>query len=102
MVQREGLERGQGTEGPLRQEFQPVLLQIDGRGLTGKLLGQLGHAGAIAQHAAALLLRAGAGRRTGPDAGPARQHCLGQQAQHRHWRRGGRTVEGETEAERTE
>lgn len=100
VVQREGLERGQGAEGPLRQELQPVLLQVDGRRLTGELFGQLGHAGAIAQHAAALLLRAGAGRRAGPDAGPAPQHCLGQQAQQRHWREGpSGTEEGKTEAQ---
>lgn len=82
MVQRQRLERGQGPEGPLRQELEPVLLQVDGGRLTGELSGQLGQAGAVTQHAAALLLRAGAGRRAGPDARPPCQRQLGQQAQH--------------------
>lgn len=88
MVQRERLEGGQGAEGPLRQELEAVLVQVDGGGLAGELFGQLSHAGAVAEHAAALLLGAGAGRRTGPNTRPAGQHRLGQQAQHRDWKWG--------------
>ena len=84
VVQRQGPEGGQGAEGPLRQELEPVLVQVDGGRLAGKLSGQLSQARAVAQHAAALLLGAGAGRRAGPDAGPPGQDRLGQQAQHRH------------------
>lgn len=83
MVQRQRLEGGQGTEGPLRQELEPVLVQVDGGGLAGKLFGQLSQAGAVAQHTAALLLSAGAGGRTGPNTRPPCQHRLRQQAQHR-------------------
>lgn len=83
VVQRERLEGGQGAEGPLGQELESVLVQVDGGGLAGELFGQLSQAGAVAQHAAALLLSAGTGRRTGPNTRPACQHRLRQQAQHR-------------------
>lgn len=92
MVQRERLEGGQGTERPLRQELEPVLVQVDGRGLAGELFGQLTQGGAVAEHAAALLLGAGAGRRAGPNTCPPCQHCLRQQAQHRDWKRKDLTV----------
>ena len=83
VVQRERLEGGQGAECPLRQELQSVLFQVDGRGLTGKLFGQLSQARAVTQDTATLLLCAGAGYRTGPNTCPSCQHCLRQQAQHR-------------------
>lgn len=83
MVQGESLEGGQGTEGPFWEELEFVLVQVDGRGLAGKLFGQLSHGGPVAQHAAALLLSAGAGCRTGPNTRPTCQHRLRQQAQHR-------------------
>lgn len=89
MVQRQRLERGQGPKSPFRQEPEPVFVQVDGGRLTGELLGQLGQAGAVAQDAAALLLSAGAGCRTGPSAGPPGQHGLGQQAQHGDWKEEG-------------
>lgn len=95
MVQGQGLEGRQGPEGPLRQELESVLVQVDGRGLAGELFGQLGHAGAVTQHAAALLLSAGAGGRTGPDTSPAGQNRLGQQDQHRDWERTEREDRGQ-------
>lgn len=97
VVQREGLERGQRAKGPLRQELEAVLVQVDGGGLAGELLGQCSHSAAVAQHTAALLLRAGAGGRAGPHTGPAGQHRLGQQAQHRDWGGGSEQSVGESE-----
>lgn len=78
MVQRQRLERGQGTKGPFRQELETVLVQVDGSSLARELFGQLSQAGAVAQDAAASFLSAGAGCRTGPSTGPPRQHRLGQ------------------------
>jgi len=86
VVQRERLEGGQRAEGPLRQELERVLVQVDGGGLAGELFGHLSDAGAVAQHAAVLLRGAGAGGRTRPHTGPAGQRRLGQQAQHGDWR----------------
>lgn len=83
VVQSEHLQGGQGSEGPFRQELQAVLLQVNGRSLTGKLFGQLGQARAVAEHAAALLGGAAAGWGAGPNTGPAGQNCRWQQAQHR-------------------
>lgn len=85
VVQGERLEGGQRAERPLRQELEAVLVQVDGGRLAGELSGQLGHAGAVAQHAAALLLRARAGGRTRPLARPAGERRRGQQAEHRDW-----------------
>lgn len=86
MAQGERLERWQGAEGPLRQEPEPVLFQVDGGGLAGKLLGQISQAGSVTQHAATPLWCAGAGWRTGPRTGPTGHDPLRQQPQRRHWK----------------
>ena len=81
MVQGEATQGGQAPEGPLRQELEAVLVDVDGRGLARELLGQLSQGGAVAQHAAAPLLGAGARGRAGAHACPPRPRSLGRQQQ---------------------
>lgn len=86
MVQREWLERWKGAKGPFWQELESVLFQVDGRGLAGKLFGQISQACSVTQNTATPLLCAGAGWRTGPYTSPTGHDPLRQQPQHRRWK----------------
>lgn len=86
MVQREWLEWRKGAKGPFWQELESVLFQVDGRGLAGKLFGQISQTCSVTQNTATPLLCAGAGWRTGPHTGPTGHDPLRQQPQHWRWK----------------